>query len=68
MKQKSKQAARKRFTITAGGKLRRRATHQAHFNARETGQEVRRKHAYRGVDASDMARVAEVLPYFKHGE
>lgn len=62
MKQKTKQAARKRFYFSASGKVRRRKTHQAHFNARATGDETRRKHASLPVDHSDLPRIEELLP------
>lgn len=65
MKQKTKQAARKRFSVTGQGKLQRRAVQQAHFNSRDRGEETRSKRGYRLVHQADLARVAEVLPYAK---
>ena len=63
MKQKTKQAARKRFNISARGKVRRRVVHQSHFNAKDTGEETRRKHAAKNVTSSDQGRIKELLPY-----
>ena len=63
MKQKTKKAARKRFMFSATGKVEHRATHQAHFNARATGNETRRKHSDRAVSASDLHRIARLVPY-----
>lgn len=63
MKQKTKKAAKKRFSISATGKVRRRRTRQAHFNARATGNETRKKHSDDAVAESDRARVARLLPY-----
>lgn len=63
MKQKTKKAARKRFTISARGKVRHRRIHQAHFNAKDTGQQTRRKHASNSLDRSDRVRVQQLLPY-----
>ncbi len=62
-KQKTKKAARKRFTFSAKGKVQHRATHQAHFNARATGNETRRKHPDRNVSDSDLGRIEQLLPY-----
>lgn len=63
MKQKTKQAAAKRFEFSSTGKVKHRAIGQAHFNARATGQETRRKHHDRKVDASDLGRIETLLPY-----
>ncbi|MDP3997937.1 MAG: 50S ribosomal protein L35 [Candidatus Andersenbacteria bacterium] len=63
MKQKSKKAASKRFHFSSTGKAQHRAVRQAHFNARATGNETRKKHPDRNVDASDYGRLREVLPY-----
>lgn len=63
MKQKTKKAARKRFTISAKGKVKRRPVHQSHFNAKDTGQEGRRKHIPATVNSSDKSRIKQLLPY-----
>ena len=63
MKQKTKQAARKRFSISARGTVRHRRVHQAHFNAKDTGQQTRRKHGSRRLDFTDRYRVRQLLPY-----
>lgn len=65
MKHKTKKAASKRFTLSAKGKLRRRPTGQAHFNARATGEEGRRKHGSAGISNSDTARIHDILPHLK---
>ena len=62
-KQKTKKAARKRFTVSATGKFKRRTARQAHFNARANGNQTRRKHADKAVDSSDERRVRDLLPY-----
>lgn len=64
-KQKTKRAAKKRFTLSSKGKLKRRPVHQAHFNARATGNDTRRKHGLEVVDASDAPRIHDILPYIK---
>jgi len=63
MKQKTKQAARKRFSFSGTGKVKRRAVKQAHFNSRATGQETRNKRGARLVHPTDTQRVAELVPY-----
>lgn len=62
-KQKTKQAARKRFEISSKGKFRRRAVKQAHFNARATGEETRRKHGAQPVSPTDIGRLEKLLPH-----
>ena len=63
MKQKTKKAARKRFQVSAGGKVRRRRVRQSHFNGKESGNETRRKHREQGVDSTDLGRIERLLPY-----
>jgi len=63
MKQKTKQAAAKRFQVSARGKISRRHTSQAHFNSRDTGEVGRRKRGNRGVHSTDTHRVHELIPY-----
>jgi ribosomal protein L35 len=62
MKQKTKQAARKRFSFSSKGKAKHRRAGQAHFNARSTGKETRQKHHDRGVHSTDLGRIAQLLP------
>lgn len=63
MKLKTKKAAQKRFRISSTGKFKRRAVRQAHFNAKNTGDETRRKHHDEPVDSTDRARLTRLLPY-----
>lgn len=63
MKQKTKQAAAKRFSFTSTGKAGHRAPGQAHFNARNTGDETRRKHHGSLVKRANKRLLHEVLPY-----
>jgi ribosomal protein L35 len=62
-KQKTKKAARKRFSVSAQGKIQHRSTRQSHFNAKATGNETRRKHVDKSVAASDLGRIEQLLPY-----
>ncbi|MEX0649387.1 MAG: 50S ribosomal protein L35 [Candidatus Andersenbacteria bacterium] len=63
MKQKTKQAARKRFKVSSTGKVKHRIPHQAHFNAKDSGKETRRKHGDGSVSSSDMGRIHRLTPY-----
>lgn len=63
MKQKTKQAASKRFRVSAGGVIQRRRTHQAHFNSRETGQQGRAKRPNIPTHQADQGRLMQLLPY-----
>lgn len=63
MKQKTKQAAQKRFTFSARGKVMRRHVHQSHFNSRDSGNETRAKRVDRSVDQADQGRIERLLPY-----
>ncbi|MCH8748285.1 50S ribosomal protein L35 [Patescibacteria group bacterium] len=62
-KQKTNKAARKRFQISATGKVRRRKTKQSHFNAKASGDATRKKHASTSVHHTDRKRVEKLLPY-----
>lgn len=63
MKQKTKKAASKRFSFSSKGKVSRRHIGQAHFNARATGEDGRRKHGPEAVHATDLGRIERLLPY-----
>jgi large subunit ribosomal protein L35 len=63
MKQKTKKAAKKRFSFSSTGKVKHRAIGQAHFNARSNGSETRRKHHDRPVNTTDLGRIETLLPY-----
>ena len=61
-KQKTNRSAKKRFSVSAGGKIEHRPARQAHFNARATGNETRKKHNNKQISQSDKGRVHELLP------
>jgi len=63
MKQKTKKAARKRFTISSRGKIKHRPVNQAHFNSKDTGRATRRKHKSASLDTADKNRLKQLLPY-----
>lgn len=63
MKQKTKKAASKRFKVTAKGKVKHLPPHRAHFNARDTGDDTRRKHGDVSISPADRRRVQALIPY-----
>lgn len=63
MKQKTKQAARKRFHFSSTGKVSHRAVAQAHFNGRDTGSQTRKKRGGKALHSTDSQRVADLVPY-----
>lgn len=63
MKQKTNRAANKRFNFSSRGKARHLTIHQSHFNAKDTGDETRRKHSDRLVKNADQANLRTLLPY-----
>ena len=65
MKQKTNSAAKKRFSKTGSGKLKHRPVHQSHFNAKDTGQEGRRKRKDHMVNKADMPNLRRLLPNSK---
>jgi ribosomal protein L35 len=62
-KQKTKKAASKRFHFSSTGKARHRKPGQAHFNARNTGNQTRDKHSNKAVDGTDVHRLVRLIPY-----
>jgi len=63
MKQKTRKAVKKKFTVTKGDKVVRRYTKQNHGNSKETGQLRRKKRSDRLVKDADKANVLRALPY-----
>jgi large subunit ribosomal protein L35 len=63
MKQKTNKSASKRFKLSARGKVKHRPVHQAHFNAKDDGNETRRKHETHFVKVPDKGRIKKLLPY-----
>lgn len=63
MKQKTKKAAKKRFSFSSKGKVRHRKVGQAHFNSRATGKTTRFKHPMQAVDKTDLGRIERLLPH-----
>lgn len=60
---KTHQATAKRFTVTAGKKVQKRKTGQAHCNAHESGNTTRSKRMDMGV-TSTLAKTIKTLAQF----
>lgn len=52
-----------RFKITKKRKILKRPVHQGHFNAKETGDEGRKKRKLHQVSKSDAKLIKRYLPY-----
>ncbi|HCM45653.1 MAG: 50S ribosomal protein L35 [Candidatus Yanofskybacteria bacterium RIFCSPLOWO2_02_FULL_45_10] len=60
---KTNKSAAKRFRVSGKGKLMRRPVKQNHYNARDTGNETRRKKGYKGLTKDEDKNIRKVLPY-----
>ncbi len=60
---KTNKSFSKRIKITAGGKLIRRKTGQNHFNAKNSGQEGRRKHGNQPLAGVDVKKFKKHMPF-----
>jgi len=60
---KTNKSVSKRIKITGGKKLMRRKSGQNHFNARNTGQDGRRKHGFQSVAESDIKKLIKYVPF-----
>lgn len=54
---KTKKSISKRFKITKNKKLMRRPQHQNHFNAKESGEEGRRKKGYKKTNKAVAKKI-----------
>lgn len=63
MKLKTNKAVRKRFKVTATGKIMRRQTGQDHFNAKESGKKRRQKRKLVQVAPAEAKILRKYLPY-----
>jgi len=63
MKLKTNKAVRKRFKITATGKIMRRKTRQDHFNAKDSGKKRRMKRKLVQVAPAETKILKKYLPY-----
>lgn len=60
---KTKKAIAKRFKITKNGKVIKRSTGQAHFNARATGNAKRNKRSDSLISAVTHKTIKKLMPY-----
>ncbi len=62
-KLKTKKAIAKRFKVTKNNKVIRRKAGQDHFNARESGNTVRKKRRDVSVVKADSKNIRSFMPY-----
>jgi len=62
-KLKTKKAVSKRFKVTGSGKIMRKPTRQAHFNAKQTGSQRRKKRGWVEVSKADAKKLKKLMPY-----
>jgi large subunit ribosomal protein L35 len=63
MKLKTHRGARKRFKVTTSGKILRGHTAKRHFTGLKASGRMRKLKKLTMVDASDVARIKQMLPY-----
>lgn len=61
-KMKTHKATAKRFKVTKTGKVMKRVTGQAHFNARESGNTKRNKRSMETLSNAMRAKIQVALP------
>ncbi len=61
-KQKTKKAAKKRFTITGSGKITRYKTGRRHLLEHKSSTLIRSKRFKTGVSSSDIKKIKALLP------
>ncbi len=63
MKLKTHRGARKRFKVTAGGKILRGHTAKRHFTGLKASGRMRKLKKLTSVSPADVARIKQMLPY-----
>lgn len=61
--QKTNKSYSKRIKVTGSKKLVRRSVGQNHFNAKNSGQEGRKKHKGTGVAKADYPNIRKNMPF-----
>ncbi|MFH1460904.1 MAG: 50S ribosomal protein L35 [Patescibacteria group bacterium] len=61
-KLKTRKALLKRLKITGRHKILRRKVHQGHFNAKDSGQQTRKKRKSIMVSPANFKRIKKILP------
>ncbi|MBU1176958.1 MAG: 50S ribosomal protein L35 [Patescibacteria group bacterium] len=62
IKLKTNKALSKRIKVTGSGKILKRALHQSHFNAKESGNKTRRKRKTSEMSSVDIKKIKQILP------
>jgi large subunit ribosomal protein L35 len=62
-KRKTSKSAKKRFKITATGRVIRRGTAINHFNAKDNGNRRRHKRDTKSLSRIDGKKLNQILPY-----
>jgi len=62
IKAKTNKSLLKRIKMTGRKKMLKRALHQSHFNAKESGNKTRQKRKTSGLSSVDIKKVKQVLP------
>lgn len=60
-KMKSRRGAKKRFRVTATGKIKHRRNYKSHILTKKSAKRKRKLRQYRYVDASDAPRVLKMI-------
>jgi len=61
-KLKTNKALLKRIKITGKKKIFKRALHQSHFNAKESGNKTRQKRKTSKISSADRKKIKQILP------
>jgi len=61
-KHKTNKALLKRIKVTGTKKILKRALHQSHFNAKESGNKTRQKRKTSEMSSVDMKKIKQILP------
>ena len=61
-KLKSNKSLLKRIKITGSKKMLKRALHQSHFNAKESGNKTRQKRKTSELSSVDRKKIKQILP------
>ncbi|MBX2860011.1 MAG: 50S ribosomal protein L35 [Vampirovibrio sp.] len=65
-KMKTHKSSKKRFRVTATGKIMRGQAGRSHLNQKKTSQQKRRLDSYTEISTANLGKVLEGLPYLKH--
>ncbi len=60
-KMKSRRGAKKRFKVTASGKIKHRRNYKSHILTKKSAKRKRKLRKYRYIDAVDAPRVHEMI-------